>query len=151
MTEYYGRRFTSTGEVRAAGPFTADQVRELLAEHRDLGLEAMVDLRQMGCPSLIFERLLTRRAAKVHQFVADNTGGKTDAERRAWAVKMSQAIAADDSDDSDGDTAPEEFLGQTVSQKACVRCGSTRVIRVGLDQFYCSRCGSADPFRTRGE
>jgi ribosomal protein S27AE len=150
MIEVYGRKASDHREIRAAGPFTAKQVREMLAEHRDLGLDAMCDLRQLGCPDFIFNRALARRAETLRRAIVATTTGKTDSDRRAFAAKMSQAIAADDTDPEDDSTMPSEYLGQTVQKELCQRCGRSGVKSVGPDQFYCGNCGSADPYKKRG-
>jgi hypothetical protein len=148
MIEVYGRKVSDHRETRAAGPFTARQVREMLAEHRDLGLDAMCDLRQLGCPDFIFNRALNRRADTIRRAVVASTTGKTDDDRRAFALKTAQAMASDESDPED-DTSVEEFLGQTVMKELCKRCHSSGVKSVGKNQFYCSNCGSADPYKRR--
>lgn len=150
MIEVYGRKASDVREIRAAGTFTASQVREILAEHRDLGLDAMADLRQLGCPDFIFNRALARRADTLRRALVATTTGKTDDDRRAFALKTAQAMASDDSDPED-DTSMEEFLGQSLNKDACLRCGGTHVKNVGPDQNYCPRCGSADPYRKRGK
>jgi hypothetical protein len=48
-------------EIRATTKYSSEQVRSLLAEHRGL-LKQAFDLRLLGCPPLIFERMLERRA-----------------------------------------------------------------------------------------
>jgi len=149
MIEIYGRKASDTREIRAAGTFTASQVREILAEHRDLGLSPMADLRQLGCPEFIFERALARRADTLRRALVAATTGKTDDDRRAFAAKMSQAIASDDTDPEDESTM-SEYLGQTVQKELCQRCGRSGVKAVGKNQFYCGNCGSADPYKTRG-
>ena len=135
-------------EMRAAGPFTSAQVRELCREQPHAGLAAMIDLRNIGCPDFIFERQLQRRAAKLREFVVASTQDfRTDADRRAFAARTATAIANDPSDDDD-----EEYSGKTVNginERPCSRCGFPRVKKIAPCQDYCSRCGSADPYRKR--
>jgi hypothetical protein len=56
--------YRSTGnshvEVRAAGRFNANEVREILTR------TATRDLRQLGCPEWIFVRALERAAKKIN-------------------------------------------------------------------------------------
>lgn len=45
--------------VRASGRFTADEVRMILAKTETR------DMRQLGCPDQLFDRILERRAANL--------------------------------------------------------------------------------------
>jgi hypothetical protein len=52
-------------EVRATTLHSAEEVRFLLGPHP--GLEAATDLRALGCPQFVFERMLQRRKNKIAQ------------------------------------------------------------------------------------
>jgi hypothetical protein len=69
-------------EIRATRFHTAEEVRFLLGPHP--GLEPAADLRALGCPQLIFERMLEKRKNKIAQL-----------ELRAKSRQQAEIIAKD--------------------------------------------------------
>jgi hypothetical protein len=57
---WYRSNTNSTVEVRAAGRFSATEVREIITR------ADIKDLRQLGCPEWIFVRVLDRAAKKIN-------------------------------------------------------------------------------------
>jgi hypothetical protein len=51
---------TNVAEVRATSKFSSNEVREILSR------TGMKDLRQLGCPAWIFERVLESRAKQIN-------------------------------------------------------------------------------------
>jgi hypothetical protein len=52
-------------EIRASTHYPAEEVRRILGPHP--GLESAADLRALGCPALVFDRMLERRKNKIAQ------------------------------------------------------------------------------------
>lgn len=59
--------------VQACGRFTAEEVRALSRESATLKLGPLADLRQLGCPSSLYERVLEARAKKLGALLVRET------------------------------------------------------------------------------
>jgi HK97 family phage prohead protease len=72
--------------------------------------------------------------------------------RRERFRKLNERIRASDdaADGDDEDDTTSEFNGQTTQKELCNRCGRSGVKCVGPNEFYCAACGSADPYKKRG-
>jgi hypothetical protein len=81
-----------TTEVRAAGNYSVEEVRIILAEHSGR-LKAARDLRGLGCPESLFVKLLERRAAMIG--LQRSPALITDEERRRKSAQIAALIAAD--------------------------------------------------------
>ena len=68
--------------------FSESEKRFLMQERAELGMKQMIDLRTIGCPSWLFERVLERRAAQLGPEALE----KFRAEQAAAKPKRTQSL-----------------------------------------------------------
>jgi hypothetical protein len=91
----HAKRFAEMAAIAARGVsgFSPAQVRTILAGNEERSLKPAFDLRAIGCPDHIFQRLVERRAKTLG--IAKSPDFITDEERRAQAARTAALIKAD--------------------------------------------------------